>query len=140
MRIGLSKTHLLAAVLLLVMLHAFSFGSVMGMETDKQGQMSSCPFTVSSSICTMGFSEHLSLWQRMFTATLDNNVGLLVALGLTVLAVSLVLKSLETDRHKEFIAYKFYKHEHQKSPVFNKLTELFSRGILNPKIYALATI
>lgn len=136
-----SKTYLFAVVLSLVLFYSFSFGPVMGMEVDKHGQMSACPFTQASSICKMGVSEHLSLWQRMFTATLDNNAGLLVTIGLTVLfATSLALKFLEIDRHKELMAYKFYTYEHQKSSAFNKLIELFSQGILNPKIYALATL
>lgn len=139
MRMKLSKTYLFVAVLSLVLLYVFSFGPVMGMEVDKHGQMSSCPFTVSTSICTMTFSEHLNLWQSMLTVTL-NNIGLLTTLGLIIFAVSLALKYLEKDRDKELVAYKFYTREHQKRPTFNKLLELFSRGILNPKIYELAFI
>lgn len=139
MRLRLSKTYLFVAVFSFVLLYAFSFGSVMGMNIDKHGQMSACPFSVATSICTMTFSEHLNLWQSMFNATLDNNAGLLITLGLIVIAVSLTLKYLEKDRGKELLAYKLYTYEYQKPPVFNKLIELFSRGILNPKIYALAT-
>lgn len=140
MHIGSAKIHLLTAVLLLVLLHAFSFGSIMGMETDKQGQMPACPFSMATSICTMTFTGHLNLWQSMFTANLNNNTGMLAVLGLIILAVSLALKYLEKDRGKELLAYKFYTYEHQKSSTFYKLIELFSRGILNPKIYALASL
>lgn len=140
MQINLSKTYLFVAILSLVLLYAFSFGPVMGMEMDKHGQMSPCPFSMVTAICTMTFSEHISLWQSMFTTTLNNSGGILAALGSIIFAFYLVLKYLEKDRDKDLIAYKFYTHEHQKSFAFNKLIELFSRGILNPKIYALATI
>lgn len=139
MHIASVKTYLFIGILALVLLHAFSFGPAMGMETDKSGQMSACPFTEASSICKMGFSEHISLWQSMFTATLNSNAGILAIIGFIVLAVVLTLKYLVTDKDKELIAYKSYD---RKRSIFlpNKLIELFSKGILNPKIYALATL
>lgn len=140
MQINLSKNYLLVAVFFIIFLYAFSFGPIVGMDVDKYGQMSPCPFSMATSICTMTFLEHLNLWQSMFTATSDNNIDMLVASGLIIFAVFLTLKYLEKDRGKELLAYKLYTHEHQKSFVSNKLIELFSRGILNPKIYALAAL
>lgn len=134
---GLVKTHLFVVILLLVLLHTFSFGVAMGMETDKQGQMSDCPFTMTSSLCKMNFSEHLSLWKSIFTTTVENYTGILAILGFIVLTLG--LKYLATDQDKKFTAYNFYDYEHQ-SFVPNKLVELFSKGILNPKIYSFATL
>lgn len=127
-------------VVLAAFLFLFSWGAVT-MPIDEMGNMFNCPFLItSSSICTMTFSEHLSLWRSMFIAALDNDAGILAALGLIILAVSLALRYLEADQDEKLAAYKFYIHEHQESSAFNKLIELFSRGILNPKIYSLAAL
>lgn len=139
MRIGLTKTYVIVAILSLGILYALSFGVLMGMETDSHGQMTACPFTKLPSICIMGFSEHIGMWQSVFTATLDNSV-LLGILSLIVLALSSVLKYLDTSQDREFKEYKLYSHTHSNNSTFNKLLELFSGGILNPKIYELVAI
>lgn len=139
MDLGLTKTRVLAIILALGILYILSFGILIGRETDSPGIMVACPFTTASSLCTMNFSEHLNMWQSMFTATLDSG-ALLLVIGLMVLAFSVTFKSLDTSRDKEFKTYKFYSHRQSKSPSFNKLLELFSQGILNPKIYELAAL
>lgn len=139
MGLRLTKTQVLSAILALGILYILSFGILMGMETDNHGHMAACPFTMTSSLCTMSFSEHLNMWQNMFTATLDNGTLLLIV-GLIVLAFSIAFKHLDTSQDQELKGYRFYTHKHSKPPTFNKLLELFSQGILNPKIYSLAII
>ncbi len=134
------KKYVFATILSLVLLGTLSFGSFVGMERDEHGQMSACPFTATSSICTMSFSEHLSSWQGMFAATVDNSARLLAVVGFMLLVVVLASEYLKADRYKDSHAYKYYAHERQKTFTSNKLLELFSRGILNPKIYELAVI
>lgn len=139
MGLDLTKTRVSATILVLGILYILSFGILMGMETDRHGDMATCPLTVASSLCRMNFSEHLSMWQSMFTATLDNGTLLLIV-GLLVLAIALAFKSLDTYQDQKFKSYQFYSYKHQKNLVFNKFLELFSQGILNPKIYSLATL
>lgn len=134
------KTYLFVAILSLVLLSAFSFGPIMGMETDKDGQMSSCPFSEASSICKMGFSEHIGLWQSMFTAVVNNNASILALASMVILGMFATLKYMEVSQDKKFAVFKSYVYERQKTFTSNKLLELFSRGILNPKIYELAAI
>ncbi len=142
MKIRLTKNYIFITILVLVLLHTFSFGPVTGMEINKHGQMSACPFTMASSICAMGFSEHLNLWQSMFVATVNNNVNLLVLalVGMIISALSLTLKYLAIDLNRQIVAYQFYARQHSKNCTFNKLLELFSRGILNPKVYELVAL
>lgn len=139
MGLGLTKTYVLVVILSLGILSALSFGVLVGMETNGHGQMAACPFTMVSSLCTMSFSEHLSLWQSMFTANLDNG-ALLLILGFIFLAFSVAFKHLDTSQGQELKSYRFYVYKHSKNPTFDKLLELFSQGILNPKIYDLATL
>lgn len=139
MALGLTKTYLIVAILFLGILSAFSFSVLMGMETDRHGQMAACPFTLSSSICTMGFSEHLSMWQSMFAATLNHRV-LFAVVGLIILLVLFAFRYFNTVQDQRFKAFKLYTDEHSNNPIFNKLLELFSGGILNSKIYELVIL
>ncbi|MDP3763615.1 MAG: hypothetical protein Q8Q92_03125 [bacterium] len=135
MNMSRAKTYVFAVVLSLVLLNTLAFGSSIGMETDQHGRMSSCPFTMASPICAMSFSEHISLWQSIFTAVVDTNAGVLALVSMVILAIFITSKYLKANKDKKFVAYKFYAHERQQTFTSNKLLELFSRGILNPKIY-----
>lgn len=103
---------------------------------------SGCLFNERAETCTMNFSEHIALWVGMVT-TLPQDV---VALSLLVLALSLVVVTASwQDNLFEFskqVASRWGSRIKQNPQVhlFNFLIEEFSRGILNSKIFASATI
>lgn len=112
--------------------------SMIGMEKRDDGTMGGCLFTGMEEICKMSFTEHLSKWQTMFTATIPQKAlafVLLLLLAVVFVAVAifkcnlLLLFSYYTTRWRLYI-----KHNPELS-LFNPLREAFSQGILNPKIY-----
>ena len=125
---------LIAVILVSIMGTIYFMG--MGMEPD--GKMSHCIFmNMGTEVCFMTLSEHLSLWQQMFVATLQKPfslVVLLVALISTAfLAVSLT-QYLQLSIFKNVI-FKCYLKQKNYLSFFDCLKEAFSQGILKPKIY-----
>ncbi|MDO8585168.1 MAG: hypothetical protein Q7R85_03580 [bacterium] len=102
----------------------------------------SCLFNGQIEVCAMNFSEHIALWQGMLVSS-PQDVGLF---GLLILAA--VLAAVIVFREKSFVEFseraalrrRLYAKQHPQTGLFNLLTEVFARGILNPKIYAPATI
>lgn len=112
--------------------------SSFGMEMNSEGEMTGCAFMVGdqSQICTMTLAEHLSSWQKLFTA-IPQTASLLLfilALGPTSLFWKPPLVLCKT------LAYflKLYFRRHPDLHFFHFLRELFSRGILHSKIYSQA--
>ncbi len=92
--------------------------------------------------CTMNFSEHLALWQKLVRA-LPVSGGLLVLFSLIIVFNTFYyflshfsLLFLE----KSFFRWKLYLREHPHLSTFNFLLELFSQGILHSKIYSTLAI
>lgn len=112
------------------------FSPDMAMNSD--GQMSSnCPFMPGmTSLCQMNPLEHIAAWQSMFS-TIPNQQDVLtiLLLFLASLAFSLFLIHKATyppiisDLRARFV------HNWTRTSVTNPLQELFSSGILNPKIF-----
>ena len=113
----------------IVLLSSVSLG--MAMRAD--GTMSNCLFGHDMGFCPMSLFEHIDVWQSMF----------IVILPVIVIFSSLLLNSFFTFLNKELIVFiklllKLYQKYKPDIPLFDYLKELFSQGILNPKIYALA--
>ena len=120
----------------------FGVSHTLGMEMKDDGTMGGCLFDGRAEICPMTLIEHLSVWQGMFTAT-PQKAGLfsllvILATAFVVLIFSqhfrLLLLGLLTSRHK------LYLRVNPQLLLFDPLKEAFSQGILNPKIYELATL
>ena len=88
-------------------------------------------------VCTMNFSEHIILWQKMFTI-LPRETKLLSLFVLVILFAALIVfwqNFLREFSRRISSRWKLYARQHPQINLFNFLKEEFSRGILNPKIY-----
>ena len=110
------------------------FSMSMNMEGDTT--MSDCPFMSGMAICNMSILEHIATWQSMFAHIQQPQNPMLVLLFL--LSVSLVMVGWIKRRYPppknslEQCAY-FFGREHVL--VIKPLQDLFSNGILNPKLF-----
>lgn len=127
------------AILVIIFLNAI-FGmphAVMPTEPDGSMTMTNCPLmTGQAVVCNMNPLEHIAAWQRMFATTLPQNSLDIFALLLVALALTLV-----------WTRFLLPKREHESQPVFSIIAgrekylppplfqELFSNGILNPKLF-----
>ncbi len=115
-----------------------SFWSLYSMPVDMNGKMVNCPFmNGSTSLCQMNLGEHISQWQQLFTVTREKN--LLLSLFF-LLAVSLVSSfHINTRVYDRLKSQRFRNYSYQHKPeikLFDYIVVLFSKGILNPRIYA----
>ncbi len=98
--------------------------------------MSSACATVATSSCVMSAAEHLDHWQGVF-GSIFNPVDSLAlgAMFAFVVLFFLATFSIVVD-HPHRQRYKNYLRAHPALLLYNFLIELFSRGILQPKLYA----
>jgi len=121
-----------------------SFGLIyhmnqMGMDGSKNG----CIFSSPSDSCVMNFSEHITFWQGLTISLSQDMVGVMsIILMLAIIATALIFysKELLLSSLRIFSRFKLYIKQHPQINLFNYLKEVFSSGILNKKIYELATI
>lgn len=114
---------------------AVSHASIV-MSGDGNMTMTNCPFIFGQAVvCNMSPLGHIVTWQSMFTSILQQNgpsflFMLLAALVFVILRTRLRRPSIDrTYTHVRFLAGKNYIS--RTSP----LQELFSNGILNPKLF-----
>lgn len=127
----------LLALGLVAFLSAAFFGAsqTMGMEQRNDGTMGGCLFTGVEEICSMTFSEHLAEWQSMFTSipslhdALTIPLALLASLALGFLLTHRAIPPPSLDPQPQFIRHR------TRIPIVNHLQELFSSGILHPRLY-----
>ncbi len=98
--------------------------------------MSSACATVASSSCVMSAAEHLDHWQGVF-GSISSPVDSLALGAMFAFAALFFLATFSVIvdySHRQ--RYKNYLRAHPVPLLYNFLIELFSRGILQPKLYA----
>lgn len=116
----------------------FGISLTMGMEKMADGSMGGCLFTSMEKICYMTFSEHLSRWQSMFTATVTKNTFvqvLLLLLAVVFVAVAIFKRNFLLLFSDYITRWRLYMRDNPEFSLFDNLREAFSQGMLNPKIY-----
>ena len=106
-------------------------------EMKVDSQMSNCLFNGQEEVCNMNVSEHLSVWQSMITS-LPQTTGLLGLLLLSVVLVAVFISLrdiLSKLSEKIRFLYTLYIKQHPQISLYNFLREIFSQGILNPKLF-----
>lgn len=116
-----------------------TFGLFNHMNEMKQGgSMSGCIFNGHAEVCIMNVSEHIAIWQGMITA-LPQKAGFAGLFALAVL-FAVIIASYKNSFFDFFelagFRWRLYTKQHNKISFFDSLREIFSQGILNPKIYA----
>ena len=102
------------------------------------GIMENCLFNITLNFCPMSLFEHLSIWQNIFAANLPkvmiiSLLFLLTSLGLTF--SFFVLKQVLLKYFWPGTQLKLYLKQKPDIFLFDYLKEVFSQGILKPKIY-----
>lgn len=113
------------------------FGSLfhMSMGMDMTGEMSGCPFMLQSEvICQMNLADHIEAWQSAFSAVVPLLTLLLSALAAAVLILSVAPNLLLKQKFREppfsrELLHRTYSYS------YRPFQELFSNGILHPKLY-----
>lgn len=105
----------------------------MGME--KGGAMSDCPFMEHGEvICTMSLTDHIGAWKAAFVSIAPTIVVLVMVAGTTVL-LAIAPSSFLLSRGR-LIAVKLNQlRTRTYSYTYRPLQELFSNGILHPKLF-----
>lgn len=109
------------------------FHMTMGM--DMSGTMSDCMFMASSEkVCSMGALEHAEAWKSVFLSTVPS-----LTLLLTVLATTFVLLTVAPHLliRRRFTSIRIPRNLVEQTYLFSHrpLQELFSDGILHPKLF-----
>lgn len=112
-------------------LSLFSMSSGM----DMTGSMSDCPFMSHGEVlCPMNVADHIGAWQSVFQAIAPAMV-LLLAVAVAVASVASVAPHLLLPRFKPIPILERSLHERTYSFSYRPLQELFSNGILHPKLF-----
>jgi FtsH-binding integral membrane protein len=137
-----TKVFIIFGLFAFVTLSVFGLSHTAWMPKNDNGDMTGCIFTGQVMLCKMSIIEHISLWQSMFTALPQKSLALtaLVVLLLTAIFVTKNILDPPSLSNNKASAQKLYLAQHPDIPLFDPLKEAFSRGILNPKIYELATL
>lgn len=124
------------ALLAIIFLGAM-FGGLfhMTMSMDMTGEMSGCPFSVQGeTICSMSALDHIGTWQSTFSATIPGLTLLLSVLAAAVVILSVAPNLLLKPKFRitaipKEIVERLYTFS------YRPLQELFSSGILHPKLF-----
>lgn len=115
-----------------------TFGLFNHMDEMKHGGAASgCIFNGHAEVCIMNVSEHIAIWQGMITA-LPQKAGFTNLFALAVLFAAIIVSYKNyLFSFSELIRsrWRLYIKQHNEIGFFNSLQEIFSQGILNPKIY-----
>jgi hypothetical protein len=106
------------------------------MSVDTDGIMAPCPFmNGSASMCGMNALDHIANWQLLLvTLPLQKNIAL-VLLFVSLLIFLFYVYARKSIRENNFLGSRYlYAHE-QKEEESNFLIELFSRGIIHPRLH-----
>lgn len=106
----------------------------MSMGMDMTGDMTDCPFASQTKvICPMDIADHLSAWKSMFLSTIPT--------VLFLLAGALLVTAITTAPHlwvrgmSLLVVYFIQSPIRTYSHCYRALQELFSNGILHPKLF-----
>ena len=103
---------------------------------DMSGSMSSdCPFMSHEEvICSMSTLDHLTAWKSAFMAVLPSLTLLLLVIAAVVPILSVAPNLLQRQRYRTVLPTR-YLSERTYSYSYRPLQELFSNGILHPKLF-----
>lgn len=108
----------------------------MGMDMTPSGGISDCPLMSHGEVlCSMSVFDHFGAWKDAFTAIAPTFLTLLVILAAVAVAISIApnlalpQKLLYTRLQVSNIVDRIFKHS------VRPLQELFSNGILHPKLF-----
>ena len=132
----LTKTIFTLGVVAFLLMGVFGLSHAgMTMDADGHMTMDTCPFMSGMGICTMSPLEHVAMWQSMFTSTSHELNQILVVLVLMISVLGIAWIRYVFPPPRELVRQRTYYSYREHVPVITVLQELFSSGILNPKLF-----
>lgn len=129
------NTHRLSTGIFTLLFLGAMFGGLFHMGTDMTGSMTDCLFMSEiETVCPMNAFEHLGAWQSVFTVSLTSSILLLLLAGTLVGVASIAPHMLRKILYADpplLTSIRALLNTFPRSP----LQELFSRGILHPKLF-----
>ena len=110
------------------------FGMAMSMDEHGNMAMSDCYMPGMATLCKMNVFDHLRWWQSMFTSIPLRNVLFSLLLLLAAVVVASMWSRL-AHSPPEKLQTRIRLREWDYIPLASPLSELFSSGILNPKLF-----
>lgn len=131
----------LAAIFLISVIFLISFGLVVGAGGmgAEHGAMIGCPFMEGNqALCPMAAIEHLAAWQEL-AGSMPERFAIIALLSMLItFFVLLIVKERERWRRHSIRLGPYqalYERNFPDRGLFVFVKELFSQGILNPKIF-----
>ncbi len=109
-----------------------------GMNMEMGMSMGDCPLMgASTAMCPMKILDHITIWQRLFTAIPSTNT-LLLLLTLAVMVGFLILRPHRNDESppSDFSWWRLYQKTHTAFRLYNFWLRIFASGIVQPKLFA----
>lgn len=115
-----------------------SVGANLTMRMDEQG-MSGCPFSAQhqSSFCPMNVDAHLGVWREIFASTPLWVTMVLISLTMFIAFVMWFFLPMAAES-PPLSRLLFYEHSIKDIKWYSYLVRAYSRGVLNPRVYASA--
>lgn len=125
----------LAVFLLVGVMGLPHFGMSMSMDEHGNMTMTDCYMPGMTAMCNMSAIEHIASWQSAFASIVQEyGSTLLLLLLFAVIAIAIVWVRQQYPPPKNLNVYRYrVRQEHRLPPA--PLQELFSSGILHPKIF-----
>mgnify|MGYP001567940350 CR=1 FL=1 len=132
-----AKTLLILSLVAFLLFGFFGLShSSMAMGADGNMIMSNCPFMSGQvAACKMDILEHIATWQSMFTGILSHTGSTLMLMLVAALALAFLWAHLRWPPTNRVFASTRLLVRREYVPPAPSLQELFSSGILNPKLY-----
>ena len=133
----MSRVNKILSVVLLTFFLGTMFFSLfhMSMGMDMSGGMTDCPFMSHGEVvCPMNFADHVGAWKSAFSSIVPILTIVFTLVGTLTLATAIAPNLML--RVKFFVRI-LYKQILERTYTFSHrpLQELFSSGILNPKLF-----
>lgn len=125
------------SIILLVFFLGTMFFSLfhMSMGMDMSGEMNDCPFMSHGEvICPMNLIDHIGAWKSTFFSVIPTLTLFLAAVGVAVLLASVAPNLWQGIQYTSSSIYRWLQIRVY-TYSYRPLQELFSNGILNPKLY-----
>jgi len=102
---------------------------------DMTGGMTDCPFAAHAEvICQMNVGDHIGAWKSAFLSVVPALTLLLVVAGIAILVASVAPNLLRKIRYAAPPSYRWFQARTYTFS-YRPLQELFSSGILHPKLF-----
>lgn len=127
----------IASISVLVIFISVLFASLFHMSTGMgmEGKMGDCPFMeIGEVICPMDFAGHIEAWKAAFASVVPTIFTLILIAG-TAIAFTLPIPFLFKNKRKPIPIRLHTLRTRTYSYTYRPLQELFSNGILHPKVF-----